>query len=243
MTNKDTAICLRKADFSETSQVVTFFTKDAGKLAALAKGAKRKKSSFDGPIEVFSYGRIVYIQTATAKLATLTEFAQMPIFQYLSSRLISLNGGLFAVELMDYFTENYDPHPDLFDSLIQFLTDVQTAADPASALRLLIIFQLTLLNEVGTKPLLARCANCKVPYANNWPFYYFSSIANGLICPDCEFSFADKIRISPQMAAVIADLKTITTANETIIKEIEKILIAHFTELMHRKPKMAKYFA
>lgn len=242
MTNKDTAICLRKADFSETSQVVTFFTKDVGKLAAIAKGAKRKKSSFDGPIEVFSYGHIVYIQTATAKLATLTEFAQMPIFQCLSNRLISLNGGLFAVELLDYFTENYDPHPDLFDSLVQFLTDVQTADGPASALRLLIIFQLTLLNEVGTKPLLARCANCKVPYDGNWPFYYFSSIANGLICPDCEFSFADKIRVSPQTAAVLANLKTITTANETILNEIEKILIAHFTELMHRKPKMAKYF-
>ncbi len=70
MLNKDVAICLRKTDFSETSQVVTFFTKDAGKLAALAKGAKRKKSSFDGPIEVFSYGQIVYSQTPTARLAT-----------------------------------------------------------------------------------------------------------------------------------------------------------------------------
>jgi DNA repair protein RecO (recombination protein O) len=242
MIHKDTAICLRKADFSETSQVVTFFTKDAGKLAALAKGAKRKKSSFDGPIEVFSYGQIVYTQTATAKLATLTEFCQLPVFQYLSSSLMSLNGGLFAVELMDFFTENYDPHPDLFDSLVQFLTDVQTAADSSSALRLLIIFQLTLLNEVGTKPLLARCANCKVPYSDNWPFYYFSSIANGLICPDCEFSFADKIRLGKQTAGVLADLKTISTANEPALKEIEKILISHFTELMHRKPKMAKYF-
>ena len=241
MTEKDIAICLRKADFSETSQVVTFFTKDAGKVAALAKGAKRKKSPFDGPVEVFSYGNIVYTQTPTAKLATLTEFSQMPVFQYLSRKMSSLNGGLFAVELTDFFTEDHDPHPDLFDSFIQFLTDIQTA-DPLSTLRLLIVFQLTLLNEVGTKPLLARCANCKTPFSDRWPFFYFSSTANGMICPDCEFSFADKIRITPQTAAVLADLKTITTANEAILKEIEKILIAHFTELMHRKPKMAKYF-
>jgi DNA repair protein RecO (recombination protein O) len=242
MTNKDTAICLRKTDFSETSQVVTFFAKDAGKLAALAKGSRRKKSSFDGAIEVFSYGHIVYTQTATAKLATLTEFAQMPIFQFLSRSLTSLNSGLFAVELLDYFTENYDPHPNLFDSIVHFLSDVQMASDTSSALRLLILFQLTLLSEVGTRPLLSRCANCKIPYGSDWPFYYFSSIANGLICPDCEYSFADKIRLSPQTASVLADLKTITEANERTLKEIENTLISHFTELMHRRPKMAKYF-
>lgn len=242
MLDKDIAICLRKTDFSETSQVVTFFTKDSGKLAAIAKGARRKNSSFDGAIEVFSYGDIVYMQTATAKLATLTEFSQRPVFQCLSRSLMSLNGGLFAVELMDFFTEEHDPHPDLFDSLVQFLTDVQVAADSSSGLRLLIIFQLTLLNEVGTKPLLARCSNCKVPYDDGWPFYYFSTIGNGLICPDCEFSFADKIRLSPQTAAVLADLPLISAAKEKVLKEIQKILISHFTELMHRKPKMAKYF-
>jgi DNA repair protein RecO (recombination protein O) len=242
MLDKDIAICLRKVDFSETSQVVTFFTRDAGKLAALAKGAKRKKSSFDGPIEVFSYGDIVYSQTPTAKLATLTEFVQKPVFQYLSSSLMSLNSGLFAIELMDYFTEDYDPHQNLFDSLIHFLTDVQTAADRSASMRLLIIFQLTLLNEFGIKPLLARCANCKVPFGADWPFFYFSSIGNGLICPDCEFSFADKIRISPNTASILADLKTISAANEVTLNEIEKILISHFTEQMHRRPKMAKYF-
>ena len=149
---------------------------------------------------------------------------------------------MFAVELLDFFTENYDPHPDLFDSLIQFLTDVQVAEGKSGALRLLILFQLTLLNEVGTRPVLARCANCKVPFSDAWPHYYFSSTGNGLICPDCEVSFADKIRVSPQAAAVMADLKTIVTADEMILKEIEKVLVSHFTELMHRKPKMAKYF-
>jgi DNA repair protein RecO (recombination protein O) len=243
MLDKDIAICLRKTDYSETSQIVTFFTRDAGKLGAIAKGARRKKSSYDGPIEVFSYGEIVYSQRESAKLATLTEFHQRPIFQLLSRSLTTLNGGLFAVELLDFFTENYDPHPDLFDSIVHFLTDVQVAGGACGALRLLILFQLTLLNEIGSKPLLARCSNCKAPFNDGWPHYYFSSIGNGLICPDCEFSFPDKIRISPQTASVLADLKTIGTADEKILKEIEKILISHFTEMMHRRPKMAKYFS
>ena len=45
MLKKDQAVCLRKADYSETSQVVTLFTRSHGKIPAMAKGAKRAKSS------------------------------------------------------------------------------------------------------------------------------------------------------------------------------------------------------
>ncbi|MFQ6036643.1 MAG: DNA repair protein RecO, partial [Sedimentisphaerales bacterium] len=53
---KDTAICIRAVDYSETSQIVTFFTRATGKIRAIAKGSKRPKSAFDGPIEILSFG-------------------------------------------------------------------------------------------------------------------------------------------------------------------------------------------
>ena len=58
---KDTAICLRAVNYSETSQVVTLFTRDHGKVAAMARGSRRTKSSFDGSIEVFSLGEAMFI--------------------------------------------------------------------------------------------------------------------------------------------------------------------------------------
>jgi DNA repair protein RecO (recombination protein O) len=71
---KDTAICIRAIDYSETSQILTFFTRDTGKIGAIAKGSKRPKSSFGGPFEIFSYGRIVFAESNKDKLSTLTEF-------------------------------------------------------------------------------------------------------------------------------------------------------------------------
>ena len=53
MLTKDTAICIRTVDYSETSQIVTFFTRAKGKLTAIAKGSKRPKSAFDGTVEIF----------------------------------------------------------------------------------------------------------------------------------------------------------------------------------------------
>ncbi|MHC4433863.1 MAG: DNA repair protein RecO, partial [Planctomycetota bacterium] len=48
MLTKDMAICIRAVDYSETSQIVTLFARDTGKIGAIAKGSKRPKSKFDG---------------------------------------------------------------------------------------------------------------------------------------------------------------------------------------------------
>ena len=49
-TLKDTAICIRRWDFSETSQTVSLLTREHGILRGLAKGAKREKGTFSGEL-------------------------------------------------------------------------------------------------------------------------------------------------------------------------------------------------
>ncbi len=243
MLKKDTAICLRSVDYSETSQVVTFFTKLSGKIGVIAKGAKRKKNAFDGPIETLAYGQIVFKPaTATAKLATLTEFQQSLVLMGLSKKLITLNAALFAAELVDAFTETNDPHPNLFEAMLNFLTDVQIAPDTPNTIALLIVFQLALLSDVGSKPVLKKCVNCKTALSSKWGKFYFSSIANGLICPDCQANYPDRTSLSHQAAHCFYDLNKLAEATEATINELEKTIIGHLTQLMHRTPKLAKYF-
>jgi DNA repair protein RecO (recombination protein O) len=261
MLTKDTAVCIRVVDYSETSQIVTFFTKANGKIGAIARGSKRPKSAFDGPIEMFSYGEIVFSDPAKEKLATLTEFQQHG-FTDLTSNLFAFNCCLFAAELLNKLTHDNDPHPELFDSFLQFLHDVSehraypepgrriSSIEHQDILSLLILFQLTLLREIGLMPILNACANCKKRYDKQITSderrvtsdeFYFSSSANGLICRDCEASFPDKIKLSKYAAACLNNLKLIADADEKTLREIEKILIAHFTELLGHRPKMAKH--
>ena len=80
MLTKDAAICIRAVDFSETSQIVTFFARANGKVSVIAKGSKRAKSAFDGPIEILSFGKIVFSNSTREKLSTLTEFEQQAGF-------------------------------------------------------------------------------------------------------------------------------------------------------------------
>ena len=246
MLTKDHAICIRTVDFSETSQIVTFFTKATGKIGAIAKGSKRPKSSFDGPIEMLSHGRIVFTDTNREKLATLTEFqsaAAPPGPRLLRNNLFTLNCGLFAAELINRLTHEYDPHPELFESFLQFLKNARDAENESQMLAMLILFQLALLKEVGLQPILNACANCKEQHAIRNAQYqlYFSSSANGLICRDCEQVFQDKIRLNPKAAACLANLRLLTESTKKTLNEIEKTLIHHFTELTGRQPKMAKH--
>jgi DNA repair protein RecO (recombination protein O) len=240
MLTKDEAICIRAVDYSETSQIVTFFTRANGKIGTIAKGSKRPRSTFDGAIEVFSHGSIVFSDANRERLATLTEFEQQPAFPSLSTNLFAFNCCLFAAELMEKMTEDYDAHPQLFDSFLQLLQNVNEKGD---ALALLILFQLSLLKEVGLGPVVNACANCKTKYEIRDTRYevYFSSAANGLICRDCEGSFPDKIKITPESAGCLGNVNMIHSADEKTLREIEKALVYHFTELLGHRPKMAKY--
>ena len=247
MLTKDEAICIRALDYSETSQIVTFFTRATGKISAIAKGSKRPRSAFDGTIEVFSYGKIVVSIPNREKLATLTEFESAyggSNFSRLADNLFALNCSFFAAELINLLTNEYDPHPKLFDSFLQFLKDTRaTSHERRATLSLLILFQLALLKEIGLQPILNACVNCKTTFERRATSdeFYFSSSANGLICRDCQDSFPDKVRLTNTAASCLADLKLLAESDERTLKEIEKILIHHFTELLHRPPKMAKY--
>ncbi|MHC4460334.1 MAG: DNA repair protein RecO [Planctomycetota bacterium] len=245
MLTKDLAICIRAIDFSETSQIVTFFTRTAGKISAIAKGSKRPKSAFDGPIEMFSFGKIVFSDSNKEKLAVLTEFEQQPTLLHLQSELFVLNCCLFGAELVNLLTDDYDPHTQLFDNFLQFLQNANerqtTRIEYRGTLALLIIFQLALLKEIGLMPILNACVNCKNNFSADWPQSYFSSSANGLICRDCEASFPDKVRLTGNAANCLTNLKLIAESDEKTLNEIEKVLLYHFTELLGRPPKMAKH--
>lgn len=245
---KDYAICIRVIDYSETSQIVTFFTKTAGKISAIAKGSRRRKSAFNGSIEVFSTGTIVFIQSTDGNLATLTEFAQESRFTNLVKNLFALNCSLFAVELINGLTDEYDPHPQLFDSFFQFLQDIQnvSSVQPSNRpiiLSFLILFQLSLLREIGLQPVLSHCVNCKTSHEQRATSneLYFSSSAHGLICRDCEPGFPDRISLTIKAANCLNNLKLLADADEKTLNEIEKVLVYHFTEILHHPPKMAKH--
>ena len=248
MLTNDCAICIRAIDYSETSQVVTFFARQTGKITAIAKGAKRKRSSFGGPVEIFSYGNIVFSDSSRDKLATLVEFEPLAggiDSSVLAADIFVLNCCLFAGELVNILTKDYDPHPGLFDGFLVFFQEASRHKvqqdGRGGMLARLVSFQLNLLREIGLYPVLEYCVNCRSPFNARWPEVYFSNTARGLICKDCQGAFPDKTRLTLEGAKCLSDAKLLVSAQERTVGQVEEILIGYITDTVGRPTKMAKY--
>src|SRR3954451_6638844 len=126
----DRCICLRKFEYSETSQILTLFSKAHGLLRVIAKGAHRKTkagaSKFGGGVDLLDTGNAVFTHAPERELATLCEWQLLDGHLDLRKNLRSVYAGLYCAELVTTLFEEHDPHGELFDRFEQTLPDLAT---------------------------------------------------------------------------------------------------------------------
>src|SRR6476661_6903878 len=124
---RDRCICLRRTEYSETSQILTLFGREHGLLRLIAKGAHRRTkagaSKFDGGADLLDLGDAVFSLRLEKELATLTEWSLRDGHLELRGSLRALYLGQYAAELTSLLFEEHDPHPWLFDRLARTLTE------------------------------------------------------------------------------------------------------------------------
>ncbi|MBI4719086.1 MAG: DNA repair protein RecO [Planctomycetes bacterium] len=188
----DTAVVLTRVDYSETSQVLVFFTRGHGKVRAIAKGAKRStKTRFMPGIDLLESGRLVFStrQERSETLATLTEWKQTAGLPGLRERLDRLYAAQYVAEVTAHLTEDWDPHPGLFDALAAVLAELNRSQ---TVLPAVVEFQAALLMEVGSWPRFDACVSC----GRVGDLTYFSSFEGGMICRHCEPGRVEKYELA-----------------------------------------------
>ena len=117
-TEKTNALVIRQADWSESSRVITWFTRDFGKLATIAKGAKRLKGPFEAALDLLAQCEVVILRKSSGGLDILTEAKLLKRFAPPGDSLVNLYGGYYVAELLDGLCEEEEPHPRLFDAAV-----------------------------------------------------------------------------------------------------------------------------
>jgi len=189
----DQAVVLRLTDYSETSQIVTLFSADHGRLRLIAKGIRRgTRQRFAVGLDLLELGSVAFLPARVAgQLATLTDWVQREPFTALRRELVRLYGALYAAELVDMLTEEGDPHPALFAALVAALRQLAGTGPAAAAVP---VFQWELSRAIGYAPRLDACVECGRPFATPGPVY-FSATAGGLLCRDCEAPHVEKWQV------------------------------------------------
>ena len=245
-TEKTHALVIRQADFSESSRVVTFFTREFGKISAVAKGAKRLKGPFEAALDLLAECRIVFIRKSSGGLDILTEAQLVSRFKPHGKDLASLYGGYYVAELLSGLSEDYDPHPVLYDEAVATLHRLAEEDNPRLAI---LRFELVLLREIGQLPAFEACVVCGAAAEGDTSFAFWVS-QGGLICRNCqkeEFSQSQN-RIQAGTLALMRRLSAdsdpaltrlvVSPAQQREMRQISTMAISH--TLGHR-PKTLRY--
>jgi len=194
---------LGRLDYSETSQILVLFTREHGKVRAIAKGVKRStKTRFATGIDLLDVGQVVLSSRHERgeALATLTEWKQTRSLSGLREKLIRIHAAQYAAEITTHLTEDWDPHAELFDALAATLTRL---AEATVALPAVVGFQFVLLEAIGSQPRFDACVVC----GRESELTHFSSFEGGLVCRHCEPGQVEKWEVAAASIAIIRHLQ------------------------------------
>ncbi|MBW0000979.1 MAG: DNA repair protein RecO [Verrucomicrobia bacterium] len=114
-------ILLRRSRFSDTTLIITWLTRQQGKVKTIAKGALRPKSPFLGKLDLFFQCELLWAQSRRAELHVLREVKVLEPFPRIRATYLQTLAASYFVELIDEATEPEHPVPDLYDLLFRAL--------------------------------------------------------------------------------------------------------------------------
>ncbi|HZM04357.1 MAG TPA: DNA repair protein RecO [Candidatus Saccharimonadales bacterium] len=150
---RTTGLVLRTRPLTESSLIVHWLTSDLGRLATVAKGARRNKSPFRGQIDLFYLAEISFSRSRRSDLHALREVRLLESHAALRTELSYLQQASYCAALIEETTETDTPLPKVYDQFIALLRELPR--QPARAATI-FAFEMKLLNELGLQPNLAE---------------------------------------------------------------------------------------
>jgi DNA repair protein RecO (recombination protein O) len=238
------AFVLRSYPFKEADLVVSFLTRDQGKLRGVAKRARRPKSPFGSGLERLSQVRMSYFQRENRELVNL-DSCELVVSQF---RLLS---DYRAAVALDYFAEVTDqllPPNEANERFFRLLTAVlehMGTLEPGSVWRAVTYFSLWAVRLSGFLPDLNACLSCGSLLADGATRdrAFFIRGRDGLMCGECrrtagagswELSVESREWAEEMLRKPVAQVSQTGWARETCA-DLRRFLVQQIEEHIERK--------
>jgi DNA repair protein RecO (recombination protein O) len=173
------AVVLRGVDFSETSRIVTLLCPARGRIACLAKGARRRQSPFGPTLDTFNRLEIVYYWKDGRSVQPLSEASLLDGYDGIKADLEKAAFAAFPLELASKAAHENNPSEELYAALVQGLDALEAWRGDV---RTHVCWQVgRLLAAAGYEPALDACAHCGGTLGEHPGFLY----DGGATCADC----------------------------------------------------------
>ncbi|MBW8348146.1 DNA repair protein RecO [Bacillus sp. IITD106] len=176
MVEKYEGIVIRTTDYGESNKIVTIYSREAGKIAGMARGAKKTNSRLASSTQLFTYG--YFMIHGNRGIGTMQQAELISSLKGIREDIFKTAYASYIAELMDKGTGEQERNPFLFELLRQTLQYINDDYDPDIITN---IFEMKMLNVLGLYPEMNQCAIC----GNTEAQFGFSIKENGLICHLC----------------------------------------------------------
>jgi DNA repair protein RecO (recombination protein O) len=149
MDERSHGVVLRVRPLTETSLVVHWLTPDLGRLATVAKGARRPRSPFLGKLDLLVSADFSYLRSRRSDLHTLREVAVTGRHPRITSDLHALHVVSYAIGLVELVAESDTPIPEIHELFLDLLHYLES---PPPTARAVVAFELKLLACQGLEP-------------------------------------------------------------------------------------------
>ena len=236
---KSPAVVIGTFALGESDRVVTFFSREYGKVRGVARAARRPRSRFAGALELFTLGELVFFDTGRSDLVRVDHFDVLHPLARLRDDLGRLGHASWVIECVGRLTAERDPHAGLYALMTRSLR----AMERAPAGRVAVCFVARCLDALGHRPRLDRCVEC----GRRAPFPRARLDEGGLVCDACARGVPGLIPISPAATAAL-ELMRAAAWDEALGAplgrtegELKIVLEAHLTRLIGQPPRATKF--
>jgi DNA repair protein RecO (recombination protein O) len=219
----------------EADRLLTLFSKDAGIIRAVAKGARRIHSKKAGHLEPFT--RVSLMLARSHDLWIVTQAVALDLFMPLHEDLILTSEAAYVLELVDRFSYEEGENHVLYQLLVETLERLSRGDPVFTAVH---FYELHLLDSVGFRPQLVNCVRCREEIQPQDQF--FSAVLGGVVCPKCKINVPDARPITMDGLKYLRNFqrtaytRLLQAVPSTLVeREVETILQFYNTFLLERR--------
>jgi DNA repair protein RecO (recombination protein O) len=177
------AIVLQTYPLKESDLIVSFFTRDSGKLRGVAKRARRPKSLFGSGLERLSQVRMAYYERENRELTNLDS---CDLLQSQFAVLSDYAAGValdYMAEISEQILPAHEPNEKYFRLLLTVLEHIRSG-EPGAVWRGVTYFTLWAVKIAGLLPEMNACLGCGLVLHQDRAF--FRRGANAVLCLECK---------------------------------------------------------
>ena len=221
--------------------MLILYSREFGKIKALAKGARKPQARKAGHVELFMRTNFLFAKGKNIDIITQAELVEA--YPALREDLIRTTYAAYAAELLDSLTAEADrdvPKYELLSKTLGWIAETDNLFVTAR------YYELRLLSLAGFQPQLFQCVSCEEPIQEQDQF--FSAELGGLLSPDCQNKDPRAQPISAVGVKVLRYLQTRSWETVSVLQlkgklntELESVMYYYIRHILERNMKSVEF--